>query len=1004
MELSIELQEEFVCNQLAIAICCAEFGSEEFRSADEYMDQYNNSFEYRNVPALKLFKEPLENGIKLYASTLKNKLNFSTESFRNHEVPPFGAFKHHEHSLKIKGSYMVTDSGDGDEIDNYKNAVANVKKGLLTTKDGRNFLSTYKWANEITSTRHQSELIDPTQVYSALKHKRKAVTKTYSKKSSRAKWEVLDTVEKQIEALLPSTINEEEQRHEFHDVGVDLVRRNKPFSTKDNLADFQVEINGADVDDWVKINGEVDIAMDTNSSSAGGGSSGNNTTYIDLVDEVDNPPVVVAIKQEDEDVINKFQSLIKELKENVMNQRHTYTKRQKIHALNLVSNQIKYDELLVTLSGTRVNAEDYNDIVILPALKKTHDFLITSAMYKKLTMSQLRTWHIVAETDKIKENDIYSRINKGFEAAVWNKLIIVETSEVGGGAGGGGQTRIVANVACNQAQIVSMAKQVQVSELFKNDEKIKKLKFSPAWVCSFIARNDFARRRNSGEGDKPIETTEVINEKLDAARLIIIRLKLTLKVIWNFDETAVTWAISPLYRIVPKNAPHIRVKGSKGESNKNRLSGLLSVSSDGEMAPPMFIIKHTLSKNLDYKKDAHIVLDNIHKKIYTLEKGWSLLIWQKVNLKIPVKKDRDHPEGYKIAPISTCKYLIHDKESKDSKGNTVAPTFTVITSQNKAYNDTVRQVMYNDLILARLQVKYGKDMVLYFDGSKIHSSAGVEESFAGMGIFTNTFSKNLTNVIQPLDTHVNGLVKGNMRDIRVVQRQLAFEHFKKEYEAELDPEKKASMTFSPPPPRWYDIVDAIIFQHQNQFATKEFRESIRKCFCKIGLSPKNAEGKPIDADESTNLASFNQFEVKDHDGSLLSRPLPVYYTPPLDRDVDTKELLSIHAKLVSVQTTDRTICKQVYQYLAKNANIYAKMSFEEFCNKLCRVVTEAEIDSCVSEFRKSNTANDIVLPIQDKFARDIVIVHGDGEDDDSDDEQVLDDDDEIENDDDEMDE
>ena len=245
----------------------------------------------------------------------------------------------------------------------------------------------------------------------------------------------------------------------------------------------------------------------------------------------------------------------------------------------------------------------------------------------------------------------------------------------------GGLPKIVANVACNHNQIKAMATQVQGSPKFKHDSKIKSMKCSAAWIVSFIARNDFARRRNSGDGDKETESTVEINRKLDIARNEIISSKLTLRCIWNFDEFAITWAISPLYRLVPKNAPKIRVKGSKGESNKNRLSGLLATCADGSMAPAFIIIKHTLSKNLDYTKDTHIVLDNIHKKIYTKKKGWSLLEWQKKDLKIPCKKDSKNTQGYKIVPISTCKYLIHDTDTTDANGLLVKATFTFVTAQ-----------------------------------------------------------------------------------------------------------------------------------------------------------------------------------------------------------------------------------------------------------------------------------------------------------------------------------
>lgn len=213
-----------------------------------------------------------------------------------------------------------------------------------------------------------------------------------------------------------------------------MARRNNPLSLSD-LSKIQVELNSPEVDEWVAINEEDTNSDDSgmgHSDSASGGCGGSaltGPTFIDLVDEVEEKVggKAMDIKEEPEDDLTlRFKKLIEELKETIENQRQSYTDQQKLHALKIISLEINVQELKLRRLGVKYDESDYNFKVIVPALKITRDFLVTSHIYTNLTASQLQQWHIRGEINKIKTYDNYSRVNKEFEDAVWDKLIRVK--------------------------------------------------------------------------------------------------------------------------------------------------------------------------------------------------------------------------------------------------------------------------------------------------------------------------------------------------------------------------------------------------------------------------------------------------------------------------------------------------------------------------------------------------------------------------------------------------
>ena len=125
-----------------------------------------------------------------------------------------------------------------------------------------------------------------------------------------------------------------------------------------------------------------------------------------------------------------------------------------------------------------------------------------------------------------------------------------------------------------------------------DDAEVQKLKFSNKWVRNFLLRCKMYRRKITKE-DKNVPSPEEIQRVLEVGQQLYTNNEHRPETCYNFDETAVTYAIGPTHIFCPRNqdrATHTGVSDSKV-----RITATIAVSSEGSFAPTMFIIKHSVS-------------------------------------------------------------------------------------------------------------------------------------------------------------------------------------------------------------------------------------------------------------------------------------------------------------------------------------------------------------------------------------------------------------------------
>lgn len=601
---------------------------------------------------------------------------------------------------------------------------------------------------------------------------------------------------------------------------------------------------------------DEELATSNSMSAAGGGGGGRGNNNDNNKNKVG--PMTKEDKEIDDDfkIKNEKDEILFAITNKMKFFRVAYGKEHKRAAIDLLNvfldgkkevEQRKSKEPL----GVRV-IEKLLDEALEETIKQLK--VINYTLYGRVTKNQLSAWHKKYKIVRTKTENVYGRVNKQFERAIWDKLLIVEKES-------DGTITIVANIVCTLDQVIAAGKLVREENAsFKEDSKIQAMVFSKSWACDVVARNNLSRRRISGDGGKDLPADAAIEKDLNkenGGRAYIIANALKLSQIWNFDETALTWAIAPLYWYVAKKSRGARARSRKGESNKNRATLFVSVNGIGHFAPMFLVIKHALSAVCLPGQDSHIVLNTLfNDHLRDASNEWEMRVWKKEGeLKVPNQ----------VKPYVNlcCKYLFNTR------------TGAVITSQHKAYNDTVRQLMYNELILKPMRDKYG-DMMLWQDGCAIHDVDAVKTDFGEKNIKTAIFLPNLTPYMQPLDLIVNKVIKEKIRKNRVDSITADFKEFQKKYKAETDPNERKKMKFKPKPPQLHVIIKDIMKLYATDLKDRTLQKSIQKCFSKVGLAHAN-DGDGVDSQYTDGSSSFHNIQIGKLSGdNMQANALPVY--------------------------------------------------------------------------------------------------------------------------------
>ena len=146
------------------------------------------------------------------------------------------------------------------------------------------------------------------------------------------------------------------------------------------------------------------------------------------------------------------------------------------------------------------------------------------------------------------------------------------------------------------------------------------MEFSNKWMKKFLVNAKLYRIIIRKE-DKNVSTPEEVKRILGIGQDMYVQKDHRPETCFNFDETAVTYAIGPTHVYCPKDQDRATRLGVS--DMKVRITATIAVCSAGHFAPTMFIIKHSVSseKRPDQTK-MRVITDLLKKTGFTTNDGW----------------------------------------------------------------------------------------------------------------------------------------------------------------------------------------------------------------------------------------------------------------------------------------------------------------------------------------------------------------------------------------------
>jgi DDE superfamily endonuclease len=411
--------------------------------------------------------------------------------------------------------------------------------------------------------------------------------------------------------------------------------------------------------------------------------------------------------------------------------------------------------------------------------------------------------------------------------------------------------RVLVNVTYSYAIVATAARSVQGLELWRTDESVQKLQFSHKWIKGILNRGGMSRRKITKE-DKAVPDDEEIRRILKIGQDLYISHGHRPETCFNFDETALTYAIGPSHMFCPvdqKRATNIGIN-----NDKLRITAVIAVNGVGWFAPLMLIIKHSASSEMKPDQTKMKVITDLFKKEgFTHRDGWIINKWEKT---ITIKG---------VTADHKCIYIRHTVSG------------IVITSQCKAWNDTVRMVMWYELVMKQVKDNLGK-MLLWQDNCGSHHTASVSDVIRETEIDVAFLPPNMTSELQVLDLVVNGPIKSHIKNKRAIRLYDSFQKYKIDGNADmiLPATERKNPVYSPPKPSMIEGILDLILLFEEQFTETKFRNCINKCFIATGTLPilQEDDSLPVKFMEYRKLQSFGTLSVIpygtiDYDSSVV---------------------------------------------------------------------------------------------------------------------------------------
>ena len=319
------------------------------------------------------------------------------------------------------------------------------------------------------------------------------------------------------------------------------------------------------------------------------------------------------------------------------------------------------------------------------------------------------------------------------------------------------------------------------------------------------------RRRKITTDDKNVPSDEEVRRIMSIGQQMYKDFGHTKDTTINMDETAFTYAIGPEYMYCPPDQQRAQNIGIP--NTMLRITAVVAVSGNGEFVPLFIIRKHSFSSDERPDQTGMRVIQDLHKKNqgFGEDDKWDLILWSK---ELTIKG---------VTNTHACYYIIN----KD--------TGHVITSQYKAWNDTVRMIMWLELIIKPLKEKLGK-LLIWFDNCGCHKTDVVDDVINSLQVHVACLPPNMTGVLQVLDLVVNGPLKAHSRKLRGSRIVACFQEYSRLYELESlkNSEDRTIIEFNPHKPCMFQGIRDLFELFANGFKEVKFQSGIVRAFISTG--------------------------------------------------------------------------------------------------------------------------------------------------------------------------
>jgi hypothetical protein len=389
------------------------------------------------------------------------------------------------------------------------------------------------------------------------------------------------------------------------------------------------------------------------------------------------------------------------------------------------------------------------------------------------------------------------------------------------------------------------AREVQKKAKWKDHETIQNLKFSNHYIHKLLNRYGLRRRRCTRK-HQPQVSFQKAKEIMRKHQETYMSKQFSPETSINLDETGFTYAIGSDYLYLPTDGK--RGEYAQGHNEKLRVTCEIAVNGEGDFLPLFVLIKH--SRKADNETSMRVV-KSLHKQEgYRDEEGWELKEWNK-------EIETEDKKGTKAKHYHRCNYLINRESGH------------VISSQHKAWMDTIKFSMYTDLILEPYK-EDKKKLLTWMDNCRSHTTDHISDQFNQKSIVSAFYPANMTSILQVLDLVVNGPIKTKTKSNR---NQQIFEEFQ-DYLQKIDDLSSSSedeeTSLTPPPfelspPTLSSAILDLIKTVEEDFSTEKFKKGIKETFYKTGMIP-DEKGNFVDMNEIFN--EYNRGTLKTEGTSI----------------------------------------------------------------------------------------------------------------------------------------